>query len=244
MDDGERNSKYFHSNVQDWRRKLYIHHVQDDNGDWVSNRLGISAQVIRLFHTLFFADCGPFDLSRLDYVTSLVSYEDNEVLCQIPEKEEIKDAVFHLDTDSAAGPDGFSEAIYQAAWEVIKGDSIAMVQSFFLGRDLHRSLTHTAIIFLPKKPSPSFADYRPISLCNFSKKIISKVMVSRLAAVLPRLLSPHWSGFVAGRSIMNNVLLAQEMCHGITLSNEDVVLMLDIAKAYDCLSWFFLISIM
>ncbi|XP_019157299.1 PREDICTED: uncharacterized protein LOC109153867 [Ipomoea nil] len=69
-------------------------------------------------------------------------------------------------------------------------------------------------------------------------------MVVRLASVLPRLLSPHQSGFVSGRSITDNILLASEMCHGITLGNQDIVLKLDMAKAYDRVSWFFLVFVM
>ncbi|XP_019154348.1 PREDICTED: uncharacterized protein LOC109150827 [Ipomoea nil] len=144
-----------------------------------------------------------------------------------------------------AGPDGFSGAFYKSCWGIVKGDVVNMVKSYFLGRKFTRSITHTSIVILPKNANPeTFADYRPISLCNFSSKIVTKLMVIRLASVLPRLLSPYQSGFVSGRSITDNILLASEMCHGIKLGNQDVVLKLDMTKAYDRVSWFFLVSVM
>ncbi|XP_019198182.1 PREDICTED: uncharacterized protein LOC109192010 [Ipomoea nil] len=73
----------------------------------------------------------------------------------------------------------------------------------------------------------------PISLCNFSSKVVMKLMVVRMPTVLPRVLSPQQSGFVAGQSITDNVLLASEICHGLSLQSRDIVLKLDMAKAYD-----------
>ncbi|VFQ97193.1 unnamed protein product, partial [Cuscuta campestris] len=242
--DGERNSGYFHSVVKDRRRKLYIHRIQDDHGQWVTERAGIASQAITFFQAMFTADPSVTSLA-LDMIPRLVTDDDNDRLCAVPEMEEVKTAVFAMDSRSAAGPDGFSGAFYKAAWTIICMDLLAMVQAFFLGHDLTRSLTHTSIVLLPKKPNPvTFADFRPISLCNYRKKIITKIMVVRLASVLPRLLSPHQSGFVAGRSITNNILLAQEMCHGMRVDNEDVILKLDMMKAYDRVSWFFLMSVL
>lgn len=58
-----------------------------------------------------------------------------------------------------------------------------------------------------------------------------------MADVLARIVSPFQSGFVKDRSIIENVLLTQEMCHGMRAKNEDVILKLDMTKAYDNMSW-------
>ncbi|VFQ85178.1 unnamed protein product [Cuscuta campestris] len=108
---------------------------------------------------------------------------------------------------------------------------------------IHKIKGLDAIILLPKVDSPNtFADFRAISLCNFSSKIISKVLDSRLAGVLPHIISPSQSGFIQGRSITENILLllTQELCHGMQLQHRDIFLKLDLAKAYDRVSWAFL----
>jgi len=82
-------------------------------------------------------------------------------------------------------------------------------------------------------------EFRPISLSNFTSKIISKLVSSRLGPILPELVSLNQSGFVKGRSISENIMLAQEIIHQIKKPNigSNVVIKLDMAKAYDRVSW-------
>lgn len=57
--------------------------------------------------------------------------------------------------------------------------------------------------------------------------------------MLPHLISQNQSGYVRGRSIAENVMLAQEIIHGIKKTKEggNVVIKLDMEKAYDRVSW-------
>ncbi|RVW72657.1 hypothetical protein CK203_056570 [Vitis vinifera] len=60
-----------------------------------------------------------------------------EVLCSLDIKvglpfyeEEIYKAIFQLDRDKAPGPDGFTIAVFQDCWDVIKEDLVRVLQSF------------------------------------------------------------------------------------------------------------------
>ncbi|KAM3322277.1 hypothetical protein P3S67_003428 [Capsicum chacoense] len=64
---------------------------------------------------------------------------ENDRLCQIPEEQEIKEAVFSLSATSAAGPNGFNETFFQSCWDIIKEDIKAYVQEFFKGLKTRRS---------------------------------------------------------------------------------------------------------
>ncbi|XP_060182357.1 uncharacterized protein LOC132612025 [Lycium barbarum] len=92
----------------------------------------------------------------------------------------------------------------------------------------------------------TFADMRPISLSNFINKVISRVVQDKLEGILPSLISPNQSGFVKGRCIIENVLLTQEVVTDIRLRGKpaNVVLKLDMAKAYDRVSWSYLIRVL
>ena len=86
------------------------------------------------------------------------------------------------------------------------------MQEFFVGVPLSKSVLSSLMVLLPKKESPgTFVDYRPMCLCNFLNKVITRVLCNRMKSIMSSLISPEQSTIVKGRDIMDNVLLAQEM---------------------------------
>jgi hypothetical protein len=86
---------------------------------------------------------------------------------------------------------------------------------------------------IPKKTNySSFADFRPISLCKFCNKIITRVLAEQFAPLMSKLISPNQSGFLRGRNIIDNILLAQEMVHSIDKRTfaGNLILKLDMVK--------------
>ncbi|PKU61162.1 integrator complex subunit 11 [Dendrobium catenatum] len=128
-------------------------------------------------------------------------------------------------------------------WDIIKKDVIDAVQDFLNGNPYPKFFTSTNIVLIPKKENPSFwNDFRPISLCTFFNKLVAKIISSRLSLILPKIISLNQTGFVKGRSIFDNILLAQEMVYDINakITGGNILFKLDITKAYDNLNWEFL----
>jgi hypothetical protein len=55
-------------------------------------------------------------------IPELIDADVNNLLIMIPTIEEIKSAIFSLNTDSALGPDGFGANFYQTYSKIIKED--------------------------------------------------------------------------------------------------------------------------
>ncbi|XP_049378372.1 uncharacterized protein LOC125843202 [Solanum stenotomum] len=139
-------------------------------------------------------------------------------------------------------PDGFRGMFYQACWDIIQDELLEAVLAYFSGHIMPKFMSHSCLLLLPKVEHPNrLNEFRPISLSNFTNKTISKILCLRLAPILPHLISENQSGFVRGRSISENIMLAQEITHNIKKPKEgdNVVIKLNMAKAYDRVSWSF-----
>lgn len=152
-----------------------------------------------------------------------------------------------MSPDSAPGPNGFTGHFFHACWEFIGNDVVEGVQGFFCGHPLPRSFTCSLISLIPKVDLPKYcANFRPISLCNFIYKVISRVLSDRLVEVLPILISEEQGAFVKGRAIVHNLSLAKEMIKhlGHRGRGRNVIFKLDMSKAYGRLEWDFLFAVL
>lgn len=152
--------------------------------------------------------------SILNQCPSPITENINEDLVAVPLLEEIHSAVFQLGAFKAPGPDGFNGIFYQQSWKIIKTDLLQLVQKFFQTSVLDPRLNQTHIVLIPKIKSPeNISQYRPISLCNFSYKVISKILANRLKKWLPLIIEPEQGAFVPRKQIQDNIFIVQEVLH-------------------------------
>jgi hypothetical protein len=108
------------------------------------------------------------------------------------------------------------------------------------------SLTLPTLLWCRKKEgAEQIKDFRPISLVYSFAKLITKILANRLAPRLNELVSPNQSAFIKGRFIQDNFMLVQQtsrLFHQQRMSR--LLLKLDITKAFDSVSWPFLIEVM
>ena len=113
---------------------------------------------------------------------------------------------------------------------------------------LPEHLNETFIVLIPKVDNPiNMTQFRPISLCNTTYKVISKILVTRLRPCMTNLISPNQVSFVPGRHITDNIIVAQEMLHKFKSSKGKkgfVAWKIDLSKAYDRLNWNFIRNVL
>ena len=104
----------------------------------------------------------------------------------------------------------------------------------------------TFLALISKEANPSTFDrFRPISLCNASYKIFSKLLANRLKPLLGKLISPLQGGYVKGRHILDNVIQVQEAMHSRFLWKEKGMLIkLDMENAFDKVKHSFIVSVL
>ena len=122
-------------------------------------------------------------------------------------EEEVKKAIWSLHPDKAPGPNGFPICFYRTFWPLIKRDLMRLISWMAKGK-MEGATNSTFLALIPKESNPtSIKKIRPISLCNASYKIFSKVLYLRLKQIIPSLISPNQGGFISGRHISDNMLL-------------------------------------
>ncbi|GJZ58952.1 putative RNA-directed DNA polymerase, eukaryota, reverse transcriptase zinc-binding domain protein [Tanacetum coccineum] len=143
--------------------------------------------------------------------------------------------------------DGYTSVFFKKAWEAVGSDVCNAVQDFFLNGKLLKEVKHTIIALLPKVSTPSRVnDYRLSSCCNVIYKCISKIITNRIKDGLDDIVSENQLAFVPGWSILDNILLTQELMHTYHLNKGQpcCAIKIDIQKAYDTVSWEFLEDIL
>ncbi|KAK6163792.1 hypothetical protein DH2020_000656 [Rehmannia glutinosa] len=151
-----------------------------------------------------------------------------------------------MDPGSSPGPDGFNGTFYRHLWDVISAEVTAAVRFFFNNSSLPLGLNASFMALIPKtKDANIIENFRPIVMSNFLFKIITKILATRLGLIIADLLSPTQFGFIPGRQIHDCIAMVSEGFNVLQgRSDLNMILKIDIRKAFDTLRWDFLLYVL
>jgi len=162
-------------------------------------------------------------------------------------EEEVWKTIKDLPSDKAPGPDGFTGRFYKSCWPIIKNDVMAALHSLW-NRNFRNlwKLNCAYITLIPKKPDAiQVKDFRPISLVHSFAKLVTKILANRLAVRLDEMVSPNQSAFIKKRFIQDNFMIVQQTVKFLHSQKQPrILLKLDITKAFDSVSWAFLLEVL
>lgn len=96
-------------------------------------------------------------------------------------RQEIRQIVMNMGGFKAPGPDGLQAIFYQSQWNIVGEKLCKLILDIFADHRKVGSINSTLITLIPKVENVKFVrQFRPISLCNVSYKIVTKILAKRL----------------------------------------------------------------
>lgn len=251
MKDGDANTAYFHKAVVANQGKNCIKYLRGDDDERIDNSEQIKGMLVSFYQNLLGSENTEVEPFSIGEIRELVQFRClpglADQLLKIPSVEDIKSSIASMPKNKAPGPDGFPVEFFLEAWEVVGQDTIRAVQDFFVTGHLPRNFNATAITLIPKITGADKLNlFRPVSCCTTIYKIIARLLKQKLKLFISDAVQGNQVGFVQGRQLCENVLLASELVNNFHSSGEITrgCLQVDLAKAYDNLSWKFLENVL
>ncbi|KAH9080844.1 hypothetical protein Ae201684P_007930 [Aphanomyces euteiches] len=159
---------------------------------------------------------------------------------------ELAQAIKTMAPHKSPGMDGFPAAFYQLEADLF-AEILCLVFKYQLSRgELLGIQRRSAVSLLFKGGDRSNpGNYRPIALIPVEVKILTRALAYRLRDLLPALIHPIQTGFVAGRRIHDHIIFLKDLQHKCTLDDiEGYAMFLDFEKAYDRVNWDFMYDVL
>ncbi|GJV76710.1 RNA-directed DNA polymerase, eukaryota, partial [Tanacetum coccineum] len=241
--DGDENSKFFHGTINKKRKQLSVRGIKS-NGQWVEEPMAVK-QTFLNHYSKKNSKVTSIPYSARSNRFKMVSQHQLEILESEVSLEEIKEVVWDCGSDKSPGPDGFSFGFIKRYWNMMKNDIFAAISEFFNNGDIPIGCNASFITLIPKIESPLVVnDFRPISLIGILYKIIAKIISCRIALIIADIVDPVQFAFIKNRQILDGPMILNEVVHTLKRKKKKAMIFkVDITKAYDTLSWDYLISV-
>ncbi|XP_071694765.1 uncharacterized protein [Rutidosis leptorrhynchoides] len=132
-------------------------------------------------------------------------------------EKEVRDAISECGCTKAPGPDGIKFKFFRKHWELIKADLLVALECFWEDGVISKGCNTSFITLVPKVSDP----------------------------VILSLIGDEQNAFIKGRYVLDGALIANEAIDYLTrCKKKSLVFKVDFEKAFDCLSWEFLLEIM
>ena len=181
----------------------------------------------------------------LKNIKNKITQEQKQKLDAPVTQEEVRVAIFQMQTGKSPGLDGIPIEFYQEYWEQIKNLYMGFInkarnETFSKGKNT------SVIKIIYKKTGEIYllTNYRPISLINVDIKILTKALANRLKYILPSIIHVSQTA-VFGRKIDQTIHTIRDLIDIANKEDEQAAfIFLDQEKAFDRVNHDFLYKTM
>ncbi|KAL4355431.1 hypothetical protein GQ457_06G037310 [Hibiscus cannabinus] len=242
--EGDHNTNFFHLTASNRRRFNSLRGIR-----YKGTSLFDPSEILKCVHEFFSAAYNvesALEVEDFNLSFSGISLSQQASLEAMFTKEEVWRAICSSDSNKAPGPDGFNMGFFKTFWSKLENPIMQFFTDIFAGKKWEDGINHSFITLIPKKHNPeSLEDFRPISLVGVIYKILSKVLAGRLNQCADTIIGDSQFAFIKGRQILDCSFIANECIDEIVKrKSRGVVFKIDFSRAYDTVSWDFLMRIM
>ena len=125
--EGNRNTKFFHAQALERRRKNTILGLWNDNGEWCESKESITTTAISYFENIY-STSFPTGIDKItNAVPERVTEKMNIELTKVFTRDEVTKALQQLHPTKAPNPDGMSTIFYHKYWDIVGSNITNMV---------------------------------------------------------------------------------------------------------------------
>ncbi|CAE6196409.1 unnamed protein product [Arabidopsis arenosa] len=214
--DGDACTAFFFKSVIANQGRNSIKYLRGDDGERIENSDQIKNMLLSYYKNLLGTENSGVTPPSVEDIKNLLPFRCDSSLAsqllKVPSMEEIRDTVSTMPRRKAPGPDGFPVEFLWESWEQVGKETVEAVQEFFMNGYLPRIFNATAITLIPKvQGADTLTQFRPVSCCTTVYKIIARLLKNKLKLFISDAVQGSQVGFVQGRHLCENVLLASEL---------------------------------
>ncbi|XP_060212045.1 uncharacterized protein LOC132639621 [Lycium barbarum] len=242
---GDSNTKYFSVVITEKQHRKQITTLTSLTGLQLVDNDDIKTEIVQFYQGLMGTAA-----ASLPAVNKLIMRNgpvltpaQQQSLCADVTEVEIWEGLKDIGDEKAPGVDGYNALFFKRTWHIIKNDIISAVKEFFITGRLYKAINCTVVTLVPKTAHPSTVKkFRPIACCTILYKIIAKVLAARMQKVMADIIDEAQTGFIPGRKIADNIIIAHELVKAYTRKNISArcMIKIDLKKAYDSVEWIYL----
>lgn len=182
--------------------------------------------------------------SYLKLINKSINEDDKIMLDQVVNIDEMKTAIESM-KESAPGEDGIPLSLIVNHWSIVGPLLVKEMNQIMNNQPIPNSINKILLVLIKKSGDGNLMEnYRPISLTNYSDRIMSKVMSIRLLKVLDHLLPSSMHGFVGKRTLEECVAKYNHLLRRVEEDKNYALLNIDFKKAFDNLNVMFVVAVL
>lgn len=239
----EQSTRFFHTSTVIHQRRNRIDRLKVIGREWYEDHTQLKV-VARKFYRQFYTREYYSQSNPREWTFPELNHRDKSWLNRPISDKQIRDTFFQIGANKAPSPDSFAPCFFQQYWHILRSEITEYMKEIFVTGKLPLGQNDALICMIMKGNAlEKLTQFHPISLCNVLVKAISKVFVNCMKPLMTKLVGSHQSSFIPGKSIIDNVVVAQKVIHSLNKRNggkDAFVLKVDLEKTYDRVDWLFL----